>query len=134
MCELGKWGWIALKLEEMHECKLSEMAQKIDDHMNELYGTTITLAWLNNYKPVDLKYTLLAKDDFKGKLSYLSLIASSIQFCVACNIDTCGESCRYRDKYGGCAEDTTEYKQFTNALTKEIHTERTGDDLIVHLF
>lgn len=141
MDELGKWGWIALKLEEMHEHKLSEMAAEIDEHMQELYGTTITPRWSEQYEITVNDYNKLKHDDFKGKLRFLEDISTATKFCVACFKSNweCTE-CKYGETYGVCIidvciiDDLSEYNTFSLEIRNEINTERTGDDIIAHLF
>ncbi len=101
---LSKWGYIAEELRKGKVEELALMADKIEEHLKEIYDYTVTMEFT-----VDLK-----NDKLNNELHEVVMDGS---YCIACFVSNGRCSvCKYGKKYGVCLSKHAEFTVFINKM------------------
>ena len=104
--KVGKWKYIAQRLEKENFSKMAEKARQIEKHLKEIYSETITVDFQKDYK--------------SGVVDKMPLrhVIKANSYCVGCGqAGTISESgkcnaCLYGRKYGICDDPHSEFGMF----------------------
>ncbi len=115
---IGKWEYIAEELRKGKMEELALMADKIEEHLKEIYGDTVTEAFAYDFLHDSIHVEI-------------SKVVEDGSYCVGCEetankyggtiyIGTTRCSmCEYGKKYGMCIHDDSEYVSIWTAIKGE---------------
>ena len=106
----SKWEYIRDACKELGYEEAAGIADEIEKVLEEIYGDTKTIAWMRDY--ISIKYKTLYNLD-------IWILASSMEYCVACMEEELCKYCRFRKRAGGCNKKGSLYSRFFNVLCRE---------------
>ena len=106
----SKWEYIRDGCMSLGFRESMKIADEIETLLKEIYGDTKTVKWMRDYILYIKEEEPTARD--------ISIIAGSVEYCIACMEDGC-TTCRFRKRGGGCGTDNTLFRYFLYALDRE---------------
>ena len=106
----SKWEWIRDACKELGYNEAAGIADEIETLLKDIYGNTKTIAWMREYIGVKERYLVSIN---------IWIVASSMEYCVACMEEELCENCRFRKRAGGCNSKGSLYNRFFDALHRE---------------
>ena len=102
----SKWEYIRDACRELGYEEAAGIAGEIEEVLKDIYGDTRTIAWMRDY--IDNKYN-----------PFDVLLASSMEYCVACMEEELCEHCKFKKHAGGCNAEGSLYSRFFDAFHRE---------------
>lgn len=106
----SKWEYIRDACRELGYEEAAGIAGEIEEVLKDIYGDTRTIAWMREY--IGIKERHLANIN-------IWVIASSMEYCVACMEEELCKHCKFKKRTGGCISEGSLYSRFFDALHRE---------------
>ena len=97
----SKWEWVSEKCLEINNKKAAEIADKIENILQELYPKIPTDKWKEDYNSINKLYNKLSYVESKSNFIVNKVIIMG-EYCIACDIESKGcDNCLFAHKSGG---------------------------------